>query len=105
MTPFSGPAPLAIGIGTGSAWQTGEHDPHSAMAQSARSHGIADAGHSRSGEGAWLHDLTPTLSDGALFDADGIVRPLATLPVLPRPRRAYAPLRLVGKPAPRLRRA
>lgn len=69
------------------------------MAQLARVHALPDSGRGGRDERAWLHDLTPTLSDASMFDVEGCVQPLSALPPLRFARRAEAPLRLVVRDA------
>lgn len=65
------------------------------MAQPARSRPLPGSGNERKDSTEWLHDLTPTLSDEAMFDEEGHVQPLQVWPTESEGQKPRHGLRLV----------
>ncbi|MBO6575822.1 MAG: hypothetical protein JJ896_12530 [Rhodothermales bacterium] len=66
------------------------------MANPARIHPLPGTGDSGQDKGEWMHDLTPTLSDEAMFNQDGI-EPLQVWSAEQDKKRPTSGLRLVDK--------
>lgn len=65
------------------------------MAQTARKKPLPSTGDDRKGTTEWMHDLTPTLSDEAMFDKDGHIQPLQVWPTDSEARAPKSTLKLV----------
>ncbi|NNE70306.1 MAG: hypothetical protein HKN29_08070 [Rhodothermales bacterium] len=67
------------------------------MAQTARTKPLPSTGNDRRDTTEWMHDLTPTLSDEAMFDEEGHVQPLQVWPTEGEKRAPAPTLKLVRK--------
>ncbi len=67
------------------------------MAQTARIKPLPSTGDDRKDTTEWMHDLTPTLSDGTMFDEERHVPPLQVWPTDGEKKEPKSPLKLVRK--------
>ena len=69
------------------------------MAETARTKPLPGSGSRGNDSGDWIHNLTPTLSDEAMFDEEGRIQPLQVWPTESEKPGRRADLRLVKGPA------
>jgi hypothetical protein len=98
-SPFFVRRPFFGRLGTFPAWEgVPSTQETKIMAQPARISPLPGTGDDSQDPSEWIHDLTPTLSDEAMFDQEGHIQPLQVWPTEPVADKPASPsLRLLRK--------